>query len=157
MVQHPASPTTDLPSVDETVAVVRRWLDTSSHVKPDKSAERLAGVLKDPRGLAFTLGFVDGVVRPEDLRVAARNLERLTHIVPKFLPWYLRFAIVLGGGIGLLFPWPVIPIARRVLRGMVAHLVVDATPKRLDKNLSRLRSDGARLNINLLGEAVLGQ
>ncbi|MBX3100614.1 MAG: bifunctional proline dehydrogenase/L-glutamate gamma-semialdehyde dehydrogenase [Salinibacterium sp.] len=141
---------------DETVATVRRWLDESADVKADSSAARLAGVLKDPRGLEFTIGFVDKVVRPEDLRIAGRNLERLTHLVPAFLPWYLRIAIVIGGGFATIFPWPIVPIARGVLRRMVGHLVIDASPKKLDKSLVKLRQGGVRLNLNLLGEAVLG-
>ena len=141
---------------DETVATVRRWLAESADVKADSSAARLAGVLKDPRGLEFTIGFVDKVVRPEDLRIAGRNLERLTHLVPAFLPWYLRIAIVLGGGFAVIFPWPIVPIARAVLRRMVGHLVIDASPKKLDKSLVNLRQSGVRLNLNLLGEAVLG-
>jgi RHH-type proline utilization regulon transcriptional repressor/proline dehydrogenase/delta 1-pyrroline-5-carboxylate dehydrogenase len=143
--------------VDETVATVRRWLAESADVKPDASAARLAGVLKDPRGLDFTIGFVDKVVRPEDLRVAARNLEQLSHRIPRFLPWYLRAAIALGGGFATLFPWIIVPIARRVLRRMVGHLVIDATPTHLDKTLSALRQGDVRLNLNLLGEAVLGE
>ena len=141
---------------EETIAIVRRWLKESEKVKADAAGERLAGLLKDPRGLEFALGFVDTVVRPEDLRVAARNLERLSRRIPAFLPWYLRAAIAIGGGFAPILPWPVVPIARRVLRGMVAHLVIDATPARLDKALAKLRSGGARLNLNLLGEAVLG-
>lgn len=148
---------TDIPSVDEVETLVRKWLAESKTAKPDPSAERLAGVLKDPRGLEFTLGFVDGVMRPEDLKVAAKKLEQLSHRIPRFLPWYLRFAIQVGGGFAPLLPWPIIPIARWVLRRMVGHLVVDATPKRLDKTLADLRKDGVRLNINLLGEAVLGE
>ncbi len=147
----------DLPTAEETIALVRRWLAASADEKPDPSAKRLAGLLKDPVGLEFTLGFVDRVVRPDDVRVAARNLERLSRRVPRFLPWYLRLLIVLGGGLGLVLPWPVIPIARRVLRSMVSHLVIDATPKKLDRTLARLHEQGARLNINLLGEAVLGE
>lgn len=147
----------DLPTVDEVETLVRQWLAQSETAKPDPSAERLAGVLKDPRGLEFTLGFVDGVMRPEDLRVAAKNLERVARKIPRFLPWYLRFAIAVGGGFATLLPWIIIPIARWVLRKMVGHLVVDATPKRLDKTLAALRADGVRLNINLLGEAVLGE
>ena len=146
----------DLPTVDETVALVRRWLAAASEIKPDAGAELLAGLLKDPLGLEFTLGFVDRVVRPEDVRVAAKSFERLSRRVPRFLPGYLRMLITLGGGFSLLLPWVVIPIARRVLRRMVAHLVVDATPQKLDKTLAELRASGARLNINLLGEAVLG-
>jgi RHH-type proline utilization regulon transcriptional repressor/proline dehydrogenase/delta 1-pyrroline-5-carboxylate dehydrogenase len=145
-----------LPTVDDTVTLVRHWLAASSGVKPDPSAERLAGVLKDPRGLEFTLGFVDKVVRPEDLRVAAKNLELLARRIPRFLPWYLRAAIAVGGGLARLAPWPIIPISRGVLRRMVAHLVVDANPKKLGKTLRRLRTRGIRLNVNLLGEAVLG-
>lgn len=141
---------------DEAVATVRRWLAQGESAPTDPSAERLAGVLKDPRGLEFTIGFVDRVVRPDDLKVAARNLERLSHIVPKFLPWYIRGAVVMGGGLSLLAPWPIVPIARWVLRRMVAHLVIDATPSRLDKSLAALRGRGIRLNLNLLGEAVLG-
>ncbi len=141
---------------DEAVATVRRWLRESRDVTPDASAQRLAGLLKDPLGLEFALGFVDRVVRPEDLRVAGRNLEKLSRRTPTFLPWYLRAAILVGGGFAPLLPWPIVPIARRVLRGMVGHLVIDATPKNLDRALTRLRADGARLNLNLLGEAVLG-
>jgi RHH-type proline utilization regulon transcriptional repressor/proline dehydrogenase/delta 1-pyrroline-5-carboxylate dehydrogenase len=141
---------------DEAVATVRRWLTESASIPADTSAQRLAGVLRDPLGLDFTLGFVDRVVRPEDLRVAGRNLETLSRSIPKFLPWYLRVAILVGGGFAPLIPWPIVPIARRVLRGMVAHLVIDATPKKLDKTLHRLRRQRIRLNMNLLGEAVLG-
>ncbi|MBH0117013.1 bifunctional proline dehydrogenase/L-glutamate gamma-semialdehyde dehydrogenase [Salinibacterium sp. NG253] len=141
---------------DQTVATVRRWLAESEEFPTDASATRLAGVLKDPNGLEFTLGFIDTVVRPEDLRVAGRNLERLTHIIPAFLPWYLRFAIMVGGGFAPLLPWIIVPIARRVLRGMVGHLIIDATPAKLDKALVHLRREGVNLNLNLLGEAVLG-
>jgi RHH-type proline utilization regulon transcriptional repressor/proline dehydrogenase/delta 1-pyrroline-5-carboxylate dehydrogenase len=148
----------DVPAdlADAAIATVRRWLAESADIAPDTSAQRLAGVLRDPLGLDFTLGFVDRVVRPEDLRVAGRNFETLSRAIPRFLPWYLRIAILIGGGFAPLLPWLIVPIARRVLRGMVAHLVIDATPKKLDKTLHKLRRQRIRLNMNLLGEAVLG-
>jgi len=150
------SAATDTALATEAVTTVRRWLAESADAAPDASAERLAGVLKDPRGLEFTIGFVDKVVRPEDLRVAAKNLERLGSIIPGFLPWYLRAAVTLGATFATTFPGIVVPIARRVLRGMVGHLVIDATPAHLDQTLATLRARGTRLNLNLLGEAVLG-
>ena len=66
----------------ETITLVRRWLTEASKVPVDASAEQLAGVLKDPNGLDFTVGFVDGVVRPEDLHVAARRLVQPNEGVP---------------------------------------------------------------------------
>src|SRR5688500_4808920 len=81
---------------NEAIALVRRWLTEAAKVPADASAEQLAGVLKDPNGLDFTVGFVDGVVRPEDLKVAARNLAALAPKVPAFLPWYMRRAVLVG-------------------------------------------------------------
>lgn len=151
---------TDVHSVeltDKTIALVRKWLTEAESFPVDSSATQLAGVLKDPNGLAFTVGFVDGVVRPEDLRVAARNLKELAPNVPAFLPWYMRAAVRLGGFFAPLMPWLVIPIARKVLRSMVGHLIVDATDAKLGAAIAKLRKPGIRLNVNLLGEAVLGE
>ncbi|MFB0833784.1 proline dehydrogenase family protein [Arthrobacter halodurans] len=142
---------------DEAVALVRRWLTEAAAYPVDASAEQLAGVLKDPNGLDFTVGFVDGVVRPEDLAVAARNLKALAPKVPSFLPWYMKSAVALGGAVAPVAPAVVIPIARRVLREMVGHLIVDATDAKLGKSIAGLRKEGIRLNVNLLGEAILGE
>ncbi|WP_308798437.1 bifunctional proline dehydrogenase/L-glutamate gamma-semialdehyde dehydrogenase [Agromyces silvae] len=142
---------------DQVTALVRRWLAESAEFPAEPAAERLAGVLKDPNGLAFTVGFVDGVMRPEDLGVAGRNLAEVARLTPAFLPWHLRAAVRVGGAIAPVLPWVVIPIARRVLRDMVGHLVLDATPSKLGPAIAKLRESGNRLNLNLLGEAVLGE
>lgn len=140
-------------TTDDAVALVRRWLAASAGVKPDPGAVRLAEVLRDEQGLDFTRGFVDKVVRPEDPRVAARNLEQLSRDVPDFLAWYLRGAVTLGGGFATMAPWAVIPTARRILRRMTGHLVIDASTSKLGPALAKVRGPGTRLNVNLLGEA----
>lgn len=142
---------------DEAVDLVRAWLAEAAEVAPDAAGARLAGVLRDPAGLDFTVGFVDGVVRPEDHRVAAANLRRLAARPPAFLPAHLRGAIRLGGATAPLAPGIVVPIARRALRGMVGHLILDASEARLGRALRHVARDGVRLNLNLLGEAVLGE
>ena len=154
---------TEIPAIEnrdelvrEATEQVNEWIRTSATIPPSVSSERLAGLLRDPNGLAFAVGFVDGVVRPESLRVAARNLRGITRFTPSFLPAPLRALIHLGGVFSRWFPGIVVPIARKVLRAMVQHLVIDASPKRLGSKLSAIRSRGVDLNINLLGEAVLG-
>jgi RHH-type proline utilization regulon transcriptional repressor/proline dehydrogenase/delta 1-pyrroline-5-carboxylate dehydrogenase len=141
----------------ESVDLVERWLTAAAAVPEGRAADRLAGVLKDPGGLDFTVGFVDGVIRPEDPRIAAGNLAVLARDVPAFLPWHLRLGVRAGALAARVAPGLVIPVVRAVLRGMVGHLVVDARPRRLGRAIARIRRDGARLNVNLLGEAVLGQ
>ncbi|ROQ37569.1 L-proline dehydrogenase [Frondihabitans sp. PhB188] len=138
------------------VALAHRWVHESSSSPSTRSAELLAEVLRDEAGLAFTIGFVDRVVRPEDLSVAARNLADLARRAPEFLPWYMRVAVRAGGLLAPAAPRVVVPVARRVLRSMVGHLIADARPERLGRAIAALKADGTRLNLNLLGEAVLG-
>ncbi|PZQ89944.1 MAG: 1-pyrroline-5-carboxylate dehydrogenase [Leifsonia xyli] len=141
---------------DAVVAQVRRWLEVAAELPVDSSAKNLAGLLQDPDGLDFAVGFVDGVIRPEDTRVAARTFARLAKRPPRFLAWPLRAALRLGGLVAPILPGVVVPIARKVLRGMVAHLVIDANDPGLGRALRGIRERGARPNVNLLGEAVLG-
>ena len=143
---------------DEAVALARRWLEASTQVPEDAAGRRLASMLRDPDGLAFTVAFVDGVVRPEDVRVAARNLRGLTSMIPRFLPWPLRALTRVGAALGRPLPWVIVPAARRSLRRMVRHLIVDADESRLGHAIRQIRDDdqGVRLNVNLLGETILG-
>lgn len=150
---------------DDAVALVCSWL--AEPLKPQrgrknrasrgsKSAALLAEILKDPNGLDFTLGFVDRVIRPEDLGVTARSLAQLARRTPAFLPWYMKAGVRLGAALAPVLPGIVIPAARTALRSMVAHLIVDARPRQLGAAIKKLRREGTRLNLNLLGEAVLG-
>ncbi|MFT4213649.1 MAG: bifunctional proline dehydrogenase/L-glutamate gamma-semialdehyde dehydrogenase [Microbacterium sp.] len=139
------------------IELAREWVAASADAAVDPAAERLSAVLKDPNGLPFTIGFVDGVMRPESLGAAAANLQRVAPLVPELLPWYLRAAVRAGGAVAPVLPAPTVPIARRALREMVGHLIVDARPDKLGPALAKIRESGARLNLNLLGEAVLGE
>ncbi|WP_413767641.1 proline dehydrogenase family protein [Rhodococcus pyridinivorans] len=143
--------------VEDAVALARRWVEESSEVAPDRAARHLADVLKDPHGLEFTVRFVDEVIRPEDPGTAAHALAELSRNIPDFLPVHLRAAVRAGGAIGPRFPHLVVPAARRALRTMVGHLVVDTDDAALGRAIARLQRPGIRLNLNLLGEAVLGE
>lgn len=147
----------DLPEPAEVEALVRRWLERATDDRAARAERRLADLVRDPRGLEFAVAFADRVLRPADAHAAARNLERLSRRIPRTVPSYLRVAIVLGGGFGVLVPWPVIPIVRRVFRGMVGHLVADGRPDRLARSLERLRAAGVGPDVHLLGDAVLGE
>ena len=150
---------TDLPLAERSVELVRAWIDPARATdrRSDPAAERLAHLLQDPAGLDFTVGFVDRVVRPEDSRVAARNLRHLARRTPKFLPYRQRLLLKLGAMLSLLMPGFVVSQARRTLRRLVGHLVIDARPAQLGRAIKKLRRRGDRLNLNLLGEAVLGE
>ncbi len=146
--------------VEPSIEQVRQWLDaTSKQSKTKRSAgeRRLAALLASPIGLHFAVRFVDRVVKAEDQRVAARELFRLAKKVPTTLSALDRLTIRLGGLLAPAFSFIVIPIARARMRQLVGHLVADARPVQLKKHIAAARSEGHTLNLNLLGEAVLGE
>lgn len=146
------------PAIDQAEAWVRRAgeLAESGEIESD-AADRLSAILKDSNGLDFTVGFVDRVIRTEDSAAAARALQSLARITPRSLSALDRSQILAGGGMSHLAPAVVIPIARTRLRQMVGHLVVDARPKQFGQAVEEITQHGNSLNINLLGEEVLGQ
>ena len=149
-----------IPQVDDraeaAVALVHDWLGRAERRTPSAASRRLARLVAEPEGLAFTVAFVDGVIRPEDSRVAARNLAAAARLPAPFLSAPMQKALAIGGRLAPLAPWIAVPITRRVLRGLVGHLVLDSRPWRLRRGLVHLHNQGVALNINLLGEAVLG-
>ena len=143
-------------STEDVSAQVRAWVRDAADRPVPGAAALLSDLLRDPKGLDFTLAFVDRVIRPEDPRAAAVELRRLAQDPPAFLPAALRRVVGLGGTASRLAPSVVVPTARAVMRRMVSHLILDARPGPLTSSLTRLTADGTTLNINLLGEAVLG-
>jgi RHH-type proline utilization regulon transcriptional repressor/proline dehydrogenase/delta 1-pyrroline-5-carboxylate dehydrogenase len=153
---------TDLAALaDQATAKVTTWLTAaradSTHAKTTGAAKRLAAVLSDPNGLDFTVGFVDRVVRTEDRDAAATALADLGEITPKTLSWLDRAQIRAGAALATTLPQVVIPVAKNRIRSMVGHMIVDANDRPLGKAVAELTAGGHRLNINLLGEAVLGE
>jgi len=158
----PQSPSSSPPTrrtaltIQDVSAQVRTWLDEAALRPVPASARMLSDLLRDPDGLEFALAFVDRVIRPEDPRAGAAELRRLAANPPAFLPPMLRRVVALGGTGSHLAPSAVIATARATMRKMVSHLILDARPRPLRRTIPALTADGTRLNLNLLGEAVLG-
>jgi RHH-type transcriptional regulator, proline utilization regulon repressor / proline dehydrogenase / delta 1-pyrroline-5-carboxylate dehydrogenase len=149
----------DEPMVERAVARAARW-SAASAGGSDAATRRLASLVHDPDGVEFALRFVDRVARPDDDRVAARELARLAgrgSTLPGFANVVDRTMLRAGAVLAPRAPRVVVPLARRRLKQLVGHLVVDASDRSLGRHLAAARAQGRRLNLNLLGEAVLGE
>ncbi|QAY68947.1 bifunctional proline dehydrogenase/L-glutamate gamma-semialdehyde dehydrogenase [Xylanimonas protaetiae] len=153
--------------VDDAVALAGRWAAASgADRRAARDAARLGRLVADPAGLELAVRFVDDVARPQDVRVAAKALAALGASAGDALGTRAGAASFLGRGDRLLLragarlaprlPQVVVPAARARLRQLVGHLVADAGPG-LGRHLARTRAQGFALNVNLLGEAVLGE
>ncbi|WP_084101966.1 bifunctional proline dehydrogenase/L-glutamate gamma-semialdehyde dehydrogenase [Demequina sp. NBRC 110051] len=148
------APTTE---ADAAVAQVRNWLSRTATARPGVAARLMEDMLRRDGGLAFLTALLDGLMRPEDPEVAAAGLRAATAIAPRQMPAGLRPALLTGAAASRVAPRPTVAAARAVVRAMVGHLVVDARPDKLGAAVARIRRDGAEVNLNLLGEAVLGR
>ena len=147
--------------VEDAVALANRWSDATGagQTKAEKrTSDQLGALLRDEKGLDLAVKFVDRVARPEDNTAAARELARLSsNEATGFMGKLDAKLLGLGSRLATTMPPVVVPAARTRLRQLVGHLVVDASDPTLAKHLAKAHADGFRLNINLLGEAVLGE
>lgn len=147
--------------VDQAVALATSLLRSTSTERGSTGAavRRLAHLIDDPDGVAFTMQFVDRVIRPESDAAAAHQLHAL--VAGKHLPAFLspvdRGLLRAGAAVAPRLPTIVMPLARHRLRALVGHLITGAEGGALAHNLAANRHQGFDVNVNLLGEAVLGE
>ena len=147
---------------DAAIDLANRWVElTAAGETPRerRTTGRLAALVSDPAGLELAVRFVDRVARPQDVDVAARELGALsafTAAAGSFLGPVDRTLLGVGTRVAPLLPRVVVPAARIRLRQLVGHLVADAGSG-LAAHIAAARAEGFRLNLNLLGEAVLGE
>ncbi|MEJ5943899.1 bifunctional proline dehydrogenase/L-glutamate gamma-semialdehyde dehydrogenase [Pseudokineococcus basanitobsidens] len=158
----PTAPVDDVVErcVEPALARAARWVEATKGPQAAderKATERLASLVHDPKGVDMTMRFVDKVARPEDDAVAARELNAMVDAeLPDFLSVPDRLMMAAGARVAPLLPRVAMPLARARLRQLVGHLVADAGDRPLGRHLAKAAKDGVQLNLNLLGEAVLG-
>ncbi len=159
---HTVAPLAEATLTDAALALADDWVAaTAAGQTPaeQRTTGRLAALVSDPAGLELAMHFVDRVARPEDLGVAARELGGLAASASAargFLGPADLALLRAGAAVAPVLPRVVVPAARLRLRQLVGHLVADAGPG-LTRHIAAARAEGFRLNLNLLGEAVLGE
>ncbi len=147
--------------VAATADLVRAWLaagDAALTRRERRDRRRLQLLTGDERSLAFTMSFCDRVLRPEDPAVAAAQLRAIAEPpLPPFLSPLDRLLLRTGVRLAPVAPRLVMPLTRRRLRQIVGGLVVDRSDPAFGRHLRQLRADHFAVNVNLLGESVLGE
>ncbi len=148
--------------VDDAVVLVSEWLETAAEIETRRErgeVGRLHALIDEPAGVHFAMQYIDRVARHTDNSLAASELAALVRHadLPGFVGPLDRTLLRVGARVAPAAPSIVMPIARRRLRQLVGHMLVDADPTRLHNHMAGRREQGVALNINLLGEAVLGE
>jgi RHH-type proline utilization regulon transcriptional repressor/proline dehydrogenase/delta 1-pyrroline-5-carboxylate dehydrogenase len=123
------------------------------------ASREMARMMVDPAGKAFTLAMPDRVFRSHRPARQASQLRRLLERfgVPGFLSTGRRVLLGTGAAVSRVIPGIVMPAIRNELQRSSSRVILDAAPEKLDAYLRKRRSAGTRVNLNHLGEAILGE
>lgn len=120
---------------------------------------RMARLVGDAAGKRFTIAMADEVLRIRDPARAARRLEDLVDRLgtPRSFPRTDRALLHAAAWAGRLLPDVVIPQVRSRVRRDAAHVIVSAEDGPFVHHVERRRREGFGVNVNRLGEAILGE
>src|SRR5258706_330870 len=122
-------------------------------------ARKLARMMGDPHGKELTIALADQAFRshrPE------RIADQLAHLlerygVPRYMDWWERVALLLGGAMAHSLPSLVVPPIVARLRHETQNVILPGEEGDLRRYIEDRRRAGLRLNLNQLGEAILGE
>ncbi len=123
-----------------------------------RRAERLGRLLADEHGRALLFTLTDEVLRTPD---PERSMTQLRHLVgaglPRALPLVDRAGLRLAAAGSRAAPGLVARVVRQRLRAETRGVVIPAADPAFAGHVAQRRATGFDVNVNLLGEAILGR
>ncbi len=148
--------------VEPAIRQVETWIQAAKGFEDrgDRAAmKQLGDLVRDESGVGFVMNYIDQVARPDSPKVAAGQLQKLVErgASPSFLSSIDQLLLRVGARIAPLAPGIVMALAGLRMRGIVGPLVAPAKREKLQAHLDGQVDSGYQSNVNLLGEAVLGE
>ncbi len=124
-----------------------------------RRARRYGRMFDDPAGKTFTLDLTDQILRIDDPRRAAERFHALVRErgIPAFPGLFDRLALWAGSHLAPRLPRVVMPLVTWRIRREARGVVLPAEDPAFARHAVRRAGQGVRLNVNLLGEAILGE
>jgi len=124
-----------------------------------RSQKEIARMMQDPRGKAFTMMMTDECFRSNK---TARIADQLVYLlrqfgVPRYVNWLKRFQLSLFQLLGKSLHFILVPLAKNALRKTTNSVILPGEKGPLSRHIAKRKQEGVRLNLNHLGEAILGE
>jgi len=154
------SPPPDL--IESSVVLARALQERSATLQtaPERRQQaELDRLLQNPADKETLVQLTDQAFRS---RAASRTADHLTHIldvqgVPRFFSPLDRALLRGFQTFGGWLPGVAVPLVKEHMRHETANVVLPAEPELLARHLEARNAEGLRMNVNLLGEAILGE
>ena len=122
------------------------------------SRKRFTRLFKDPKAISVTVSLTDEVMRITSAKDSVRILRKAAKdsTVAGF-GLFNTFGLKLIASISRVFPKPVLFAVHTQVKLLSKGIILPAESKKLSRQIKKRAKKGIRLNINVLGEAVLGE
>ena len=122
-------------------------------------ALKLAKMMNDPSGKEFVTEMTDQCFRSQSYKRVANQLQFLISqfSIPKFLFFFEKILFFLFKSVGHFFPSVTIPIIQYMIRKESCQVIIPGEEKELFNHLNLRKSEGLHINLNHIGEAILGE
>jgi RHH-type proline utilization regulon transcriptional repressor/proline dehydrogenase/delta 1-pyrroline-5-carboxylate dehydrogenase len=149
-------------AVQDAVELAAKWQDLANRrITGEEKAvqDQMGRLMANPVDKVLLARFIDQSFRSKNPQRVADQVQYLlqTHGVPRSfsqLDWVLTQAFM---GIGRHFPSLSVPRLIDKMRQDTRRVIIPGEPDQLHDYLSKRRREGVRVNLNHLGEAVLGE
>lgn len=145
---------------DAAIARARSILTEADKVRDHRgkaNQRRFARLLQDPAAVSVTMSLTDEVMRIPDAVRATKSLRRAAkHASPKGLGLRDALGLRFISYLSTFLPKSVMRIVEWQVRAAATGIILPAEERPLTAHLRKRVKDKARLNVNVLGEAVLG-
>ena len=148
--------------VEEAISLATQWRDRANqlqHTRERARNRKLARLYANFTDKVILTKLIDQSFRSANHRRVADQIAHLltTHKIPDFFSPVDRLLIYFFIRIGRYFPALSIPLMIEKIRRESSHLIIPGERKPLEDYLQKRKSQGIRININHIGEEVLGE
>ncbi len=124
-----------------------------------KLQKELGRMVDDPKGKVFIMQLTDQCFRSENKSRTADQIIFITKRlgIPQYLSPFKKNLITLFKNIGIIFAPLLVPILRLFLHKESSRFILPGEPNELSWAIKKRQSKNLRINLNHLGEAILGE
>lgn len=138
---------------------ILRIANLETTAKEERIQSEIGRMMDDPLGKYFTTAMTDQCFRTENDTRASNQIRYLLNSVgvPSYLSFDKRAALYLFKWFGGLFSFLFVPLTKYFLRQETANLIMPGEDQKLLSHIKKRQEEGVRVNLNHLGEAILGE
>lgn len=148
--------------VELSIDLAEKLLENAAGLETDAEkmrAHELSKLINDPSGKAFLTAMTDRCFRSHSVRRTADQVRALIdkYGIPHYLSFTKRLGLWLFRHLSRYFPFIFVQLAKSLIRKETASVIMPGEKEALNRHLAARRLEGVQINLNHLGEAILGE